>query len=74
MDASDVVQHALLQAHESREQFRGRTELFLEHLGHNGREKMDKLLRSLPGGSECEQRACMAEAPRAAKVAARSSS
>ena len=32
----------------------------------------DKLLRTLPGGSECEQRACMAEAPRAAKVAARS--
>jgi RNA polymerase sigma-70 factor (ECF subfamily) len=26
MDASDVVQHALLQAHESRERFRGRTE------------------------------------------------
>ena len=49
----------------------GVTELFLEHLG-GGREKMDKLLRTLPGGSECEQRACMAEAPRAAKVAARS--
>lgn len=26
LDASDIVQHALMQAHESREQFRGRTE------------------------------------------------
>ena len=40
----------------------GVKELFIEKLGPKGREQMDALLRQLPGGAECEQRACMADA------------
>jgi DNA-binding MarR family transcriptional regulator len=37
-------------------------ELFLERLGHDGRERMDALLGRLPHGTECVQsRACLAD-------------
>src|SRR4051794_20176668 len=41
----------------------GVRELFLEKIGEDGRKQLDNLLRELPGGAECEQRACLAEAP-----------
>jgi DNA-binding MarR family transcriptional regulator len=40
----------------------GVRELFVERLGQAGREQMDELLASLPGGAECvKQRACLAD-------------
>ncbi|MFL5893703.1 MAG: MarR family winged helix-turn-helix transcriptional regulator [Thermoleophilaceae bacterium] len=48
----------------------GVRELFLERIGPEGREAMDAMLRELPGGAECESRACMAEVPAAAKASA----
>jgi DNA-binding MarR family transcriptional regulator len=40
----------------------GVRELFLELLGQEGREQMDALLASLPGGAACtESRACLAD-------------
>jgi len=40
----------------------GVRELFLERLGQGGREQMDALLASLPGGAECvKHRACLAD-------------
>ena len=35
--------------------------LFLERLGPEGRAQMDALLQELPGGCECESRACIAD-------------
>ena len=50
----------------------GVRELFLDRIGPEGRKKIDEILRELPGGTECEQRACMAEIePSTTKAAAR---
>jgi DNA-binding MarR family transcriptional regulator len=38
-------------------------QLFLERIGPEGRERMDELLRELPGGKECERRACLPAEP-----------
>ena len=47
----------------------GVRELFLELLGHDGRERMDALLAVLPGGAACtESRACLAD-PESLEVA-----
>jgi DNA-binding MarR family transcriptional regulator len=47
----------------------GVRELFLERVGDV--ETMDELLRALPGGSECDERACMSEVPATKETAAR---
>jgi DNA-binding MarR family transcriptional regulator len=54
----------------------GVRQLFLERVGPEGREKMDKLLAKLPGGADCdmEHRACvppLAAAQSKTKAAAR---
>jgi DNA-binding MarR family transcriptional regulator len=47
----------------------GVRELFVEQLGQEGREQMDALLASLPGGATCtEHRACLAD-PESLEVA-----
>lgn len=39
----------------------GVRELFLDRIGPDGRAEMDALLGKLPGGTECEHRACVAD-------------
>jgi len=48
----------------------GVRELFLNRIGPEGRKQLDTLLRELPGGRECEQRACLGDVPAGTKKAA----